>query len=75
METEIKAVRELLHVITTDASEREAGRRALLLCFILNPEAIGSQKQLAARLGVSEARTSQLLNEFRQKFTVKASGN
>ena len=62
-----KAVRELLAIITTDASEREAGRRALLLAFVITPDVIGTQNELAKRLGVSRVRVTQLLTEFREK--------
>jgi hypothetical protein len=47
------------------ANDRTAGRKALLLAYLLDPELIGTQTQLAGRMGVSQGRTSQMLKSIR----------
>ena len=64
--TRLAAVREVLELVTGEGSDRDAGRRALLLLYIIAPEAIGTQGDLARRLGVSEGRASQMLKPLRR---------
>ena len=64
----LAAYRELLSLITRAPTDRIAGRRALLLAFILDPGLIGPQRELARRMGVSEARASQMLKTIRREF-------
>jgi len=63
-----EATRELLELLTKDASDREAGRRAMLIAFIVDPKLFGTQTELAKRMGVSRARASQMLNKVRRGF-------
>lgn len=46
------------------ANGRTVGRRCIALNFLLNECAHVKQRELARRLGVSEGRVSQLLNEI-----------
>ena len=68
----ILAARELLGALVREGTERQIGRRALLLSFILGATPERTQRQLARRLKVSEARISQemrpILAQFRQLF-------
>ena len=64
-----EAVRELLAVLVNgDTNDREAGRRALLIAFILDRTLIGTQRQLARRMGVTEGRACQMLKSIRRNF-------
>jgi len=67
----LQAVRSVLESVTREADDRAAGRRALLLAYIVAPELIGTQRQLAARLGVTEGRASQMLKVLRRHFSKK----
>ena len=62
----LQGAREVLELITAEGGDRDAGRRALLLIFIIAPETIGTQGDLARRLGVSEGRCSQMLKPLRR---------
>ncbi len=63
------AIGELLDLITADAADvHEAGRRALVLAFLLEPSRFNGQQDLARRLGVSKGRASQVLNHIRRRF-------
>ena len=57
---------EALELVTGDGSDRDAGRKALLLAYLLTPKNIGTQGDLARRLGVSEGRCSQMLKPLRR---------
>ena len=60
---------ELLGVLVKSGSERQIGRRALLLAYAIDPDlAGGTQRTLARRLGVTEARISQELKPIREHF-------
>jgi hypothetical protein len=65
------AARELLTPLARGTG-RQIGRRVLLLAFILGATPERTQRQLARRLKVSEARISQemrpILAQFRQIF-------
>jgi hypothetical protein len=65
----LQASRELLAILANSESDKEAGRKALLLAWILEPELIGSQKELARKMGVSQARVSQMLRHMRLSFS------
>ena len=69
--TRLAAVREVLELVTGDGSDRDAGRRALLLLYIIAPKTIGTQGDLARRLGVSEGRASQMLKPLRRHLLGK----
>jgi hypothetical protein len=69
--TRLAAVREVLELVTGDGSDRDAGRRALLLLYIIAPKTIGTQGDLARRLGVSEGRVSQMLKPLRRHLLGK----
>ncbi|MBN2507769.1 MAG: hypothetical protein JXQ71_13860 [Verrucomicrobia bacterium] len=56
--------RVLAWLCSGEAKARTVGRRAIALNFLLNEYATTTQRELAARLGVSEARVSQLLREI-----------
>ena len=62
----LQGAREVLELVTGEGSDRDAGRKALLLAYLLTPEAIGTQGDLARRLGVSEGRCSQMLKPLRR---------
>ena len=64
--TRLAAVREVLTLITAEGGDQAAGRKALLLLYLIAPEAIGTQGDLARRLGVSEGRASQMLKPLRR---------
>lgn len=68
---ELRAVRDALQLIAAGGTVADAGRRALLLAFIIAPETIGTQAALAKRLGVSRARVTQMLNTMRKGFANK----
>ncbi|MDB6023111.1 MAG: hypothetical protein JWQ04_2968 [Pedosphaera sp.] len=65
------ATREILSLIVKGSSDREAGRRALLIAFVLDPALIGTQKELSRRIGVSEGRASQMLKTIRDSLGEK----
>ena len=62
----LQGAREVLELITAEGGDQAAGRKALLLAYLLTPEAIGTQGDLARRLGVSEGRCSQMLKPLRR---------
>ena len=62
----LQGAREVLELITAGGGDQAAGRKALLLAYLLTPEAIGTQGDLARRLGVSEGRCSQMLKPLRR---------
>ena len=61
----LAGAREALALVTKDADASQAGRKALLLCYVIAPEEIGTQRELARRLGVTEGRASQMLKVLR----------
>lgn len=63
-----QATREVLALIANSDSDREAGRKALLLAFVIDKTLIGTQRELARKLGVTEGRASQMLKAFRERF-------
>ena len=63
-----QATREVLALIANSDSDREAGRKALLLAFVIDKQLIGTQRELAKKMGVSEGRASQMLKSFRERF-------
>ena len=62
----LQGAREVLELVTAEGGDRDAGRRALLLLHIIAPKTIGTQGALAAKLGVSEGRVSQMLKPLRR---------
>ena len=64
----IQAVRNILKLLTKGGSDKEIGRRALLLLWILDRRLVGTQKQLAERLGVSRPRATQMIGAFTKQF-------
>ena len=69
--TRLAAVREVLELITADGGDQAAGRKALLLAYLIAPKTIGTQGDLARRLGVSEGRVSQMLKPLRRHLLGK----
>ena len=65
----LDATREALALLTKDGSDKDIGRRTLLLAYVLDPSLIGTQRQLARRLGVTEGRGSQMLKVLRRHFS------
>jgi hypothetical protein len=68
---QFQAMRELLAVLVNSASDREAGRKALLIAFTIDRKLIGTQRDLAKKMGVTEARASQMLKSIRANFPYK----
>jgi len=62
----LETLRETLALLTKDGSDREVGRRTLLVAWLLDKSRVGSQKALAKRMGVSEGRVSQMLATLRR---------
>jgi hypothetical protein len=62
------AARELLAPLVRLGTERQIGRRAVLMAFALGAGPCKTQRALAARLGVTEARISQELKPVRAHF-------
>jgi hypothetical protein len=64
----LKILRDTFRPLVKDGSDREIGRKVLLLAYCLDPAAIGTQRELARRLGVTEGRSSQMLKVIRRSF-------
>ena len=64
--TKLQGAVEALELITAEGGDRAAGRKALLLAYLIAPKTIGTQGDLARRLGVSEGRVSQMLKPLRR---------
>ncbi|MGD0258969.1 MAG: hypothetical protein ABSD29_04000 [Verrucomicrobiota bacterium] len=65
----LAAAHELLGVLVKTGTERQIGRRCLLLALAIDPILVGgNQRQLAARLRRSEARISQEVKAMRPYF-------
>lgn len=67
----LKATRDVLALLADSKTDREAGRKALLLAFMLDPALIGRQRELARRMGVTEGRASQMLKSLRRSLANK----
>lgn len=63
----------LLHCLTTGAGTKRIGQRALVLAFLAGATPFKTQKELAAKLGVSAGRVSQILNSAKRNFAKLAS--
>ena len=72
---EFQAVRGVLKLLVRSGTANEAGRKALLLAFILDPKLFANQKALAGKLGVSPGRCSQMLNTIRRSSLAKTLAN
>jgi len=64
----LAGAREVLKLLTKAGTDREVGRKTLLLAFLLDPAAFGTQRNLARRLAVTEGRASQMLKVLRRHF-------
>ena len=64
----VAAGHELLEVLVRTGSERQIGRSALLLAFLLGATPQKTQRGLSRRLKVSEARISQEMRAIREAF-------
>ena len=67
----LQGAREVLELITAGGGDQAAGRKALLLAYLIAPKTIGTQGDLARRLGVSEGRCSQMLKPLRRHLLGK----
>jgi len=68
----LDAIHEALAMLTDGVeSDSQAGRRALLLAFCIDRHLVGNQRDLARRLGVSQARASQMLKSMRKALSRK----
>jgi hypothetical protein len=65
------SVREAMQTVCKSGDDREVGRRALLLAFTIDPSLIGTQRELARRMGLSESRVSIMLKCVRRGLHVK----
>ena len=68
----LAAVREALALLTKDGSDKEVGRKCLLLAYLLGCSPCETQRELAAKLGVSESRVSRMCKVLRPHFRPKA---
>ena len=57
----LDATREVLQLITADADAKRAGTKAHLLAFILGASQRRTQKELAAKLGLTPGGVCQML--------------
>jgi hypothetical protein len=64
----LAAAHELLEVLTKTGTERQIGRSALLLAFILGATPEKSQRNLSRRLKISEAAISLQMKAIREVF-------
>jgi DNA-binding MarR family transcriptional regulator len=64
----LDATREALQLITADADARQAGTKAHLVAFILACSPCKTQKDLAARLGVTPGRVCQMLRVLNRSY-------
>lgn len=70
--TRLRAMIEVLaEVIKGAESDREVGRNALLVAYVLDQEMIGTQRRLAQLMGVTEQRVSEMLKVVRRGFFEK----
>lgn len=65
----------LLEFLTARAGSKRVGQRVLVLAFLAGATPFRRQKQLAAKLGVTASRVSQILNLARLEFARLAKGN
>lgn len=59
----------LLYFLTTRAGSKRIGQRVLVLAFIAGATPFKKQKQLAAKLGVSAGRASQILKFAKRELS------
>jgi DNA-binding MarR family transcriptional regulator len=62
------AVREVLRTIIADADAKQAGTKAHLLAFILGASPCKTQKELAAKLGITPGRVCQMLRVLNRAY-------
>ena len=65
---QLAVVRAALELLTKAGNEKEVGRKTLLLAYLLAPDLIGTQRDLAKRIGVTEGRASQMLKVLRRHY-------
>lgn len=58
----------MLAMINAGSSVERAGRRARLIAFFLGRSVCKTQKELAGKLGITPAATSQQLNQLHTEF-------
>ena len=58
----------LLYFLTTRAGSKRIGQRVLVLAYLTGATPFRTQKQLAAKLGVSAGRVSQILKSAKCEF-------
>jgi hypothetical protein len=64
----LQSAKEDMAMLARGGTAQEVGRRCLLLCYIIAPDLIGTQRELARRLGVTEGRASQMLKAVRRNL-------
>lgn len=64
----LQGAQEILAKLARDGADvQTAGRRALLLAYIVDPSLIGTQRELARRMGgLSESRVSRMCKVLRR---------
>jgi hypothetical protein len=72
--TRHEAVRKLIGILADGVTVEQAGRRLLILDFVLNREEDDQQRDLAARLRISEAGVSSGL-KFAREILSEISGD
>jgi DNA-binding MarR family transcriptional regulator len=65
--TRLAAVRDALELLTT-GDVQEAGRKAHLLAWLLRCSPFATQKELAAKLGVTPGRVCQMLRVLNRRY-------
>jgi DNA-binding MarR family transcriptional regulator len=63
----LQAAQDTLRLVAA-GDAREAGRRAHLMAFVLGCSPCATQKDLAARLGVTPARVCQMVRTFKRRY-------
>jgi len=65
----LEVSRDLLAKLVKDSADAEtAGKRTLLWAYVFDPGLVGTQRQLARRLGLSESRVSRMCKSLRRSM-------
>jgi DNA-binding MarR family transcriptional regulator len=66
----LQGAREVLELITAEGGDQAAGTKAHLLAFILGCSPCATQKDLAAKLGLTPGRVCQMLRVLKRSYHV-----